>query len=149
MSELWRARCVEVDKNSTYKIDDIYTMYEDGLGILNNGKETKFPYTDFDEFNKNAIFSEWELIQPTEDTLTPEEVIELLKDISFNADRKYSKTYFGERYIKISEVLNNFTPSEIIQKLTEYKKSKQVKVISKQEYDKVASDKLDEIYPLG
>lgn len=82
------------------------------------------------------------------DELTNEEVIELLRE-------KYTKTYANiasrrcYTYQALDDKVMKLKPSEIIDELVEYKKSKEIKVVSKEEYAKVASDKLDELYPKG
>lgn len=82
------------------------------------------------------------------DELTNEEVIELLRE-------KYSKTYANisarscYTYQALDDKVMKLKPSEIIAELVEYKKQKEIKVVSKEEYSKVASDKLDELYPKG
>ena len=82
------------------------------------------------------------------DELTNEEVIELLKE-------KYTKSYTNVSsvgwytYQALDDKVMKLKPSEIIDELVEYKKSKEIKVVSKEEYSKVASDKLDELYPKG
>lgn len=83
------------------------------------------------------------------DELTNEEVIELMKE-------KYAKEYatfalYGSSkiYKQIDEKIYELSSDEIIKELIEYKKSKEIKVVSKEEYAKVASDKLDELYPKG
>ena len=83
-----------------------------------------------------------------EDELTNEEVIELLfekykvRQVGFSMGYMY---YYDELKREAWEL----KPKEIIEKLKEYKKSKSVKVVSKEEYDKTASDKFDELYPNG
>lgn len=148
MSELWRARCVE-NINSDWNTSDI--VYADQHGTvwdLKDGAEIVGEYFTFKEWSDTVkTHSKWELIQPTKDTLTPEEVIELLHEVCYG-NINLCKEVFGE-WLSFSSLYDKFSQEEIIQKLTDYKKSKQVKVISKQEYDKVASDKLNEIYPLG
>lgn len=82
------------------------------------------------------------------DELTNEEVIELLRE-------KYTKTYANiasrrcYTYQALDDKVMKLKPSEIIAELVEYKKQKEIKVVSKEEYSKVASDKLDELYPKG
>jgi hypothetical protein len=56
---------------------------------------------------------------------------------------------FGNYMYEVYNICNEFTTKEIIRKLTEYKQSKQITIVSKSEYGKTASDKLDEIYPRG
>ena len=80
------------------------------------------------------------------DELTNEEVIELFFETYFNDDTQ--DEVFGA-VLHLSKIATRFTPQEIVEKLTEYKKSKEIKVVSKEEYSKVASDKLDELYPKG
>ena len=152
MNELWRARCVD-KRDSGWNAGDIVTMYEDGQYVINNRKRKRSYNTiTFNEWERYCFTSEWELIQPNQDTLTPEEVIGLLMETLYDNTDNYKKCkeIFGDSDFDLRDLkYHDFTPSEIIQKLTDYKKSKQVKIISKQEYDKVASDKLDEIYPMG
>ena len=80
------------------------------------------------------------------DELTNEEVIDLFFETYFDDDKQ--DEVFGS-ILHLSKIAALFTPQEIIEKLTEYKKSKEIKVVSKEEYSKVASDKLDELYPKG
>ncbi len=80
------------------------------------------------------------------DELTNEEVIELFFETYFDDD--IQDEVFGS-ILYLSKIAGRFTPQEIVEKLTEYKKSKEIKVVSKEEYSKVASDKLDELYPKG
>ena len=149
MSELWRARCID-KRDSGWNTGDIVTMYENGNYVINN-RIKKFSYKPitFNEWERRSFTSVWELIQPTQDALTPEEVIELLNETIYENGGAVCQELYGNNTFTIGAICLKFTFAEIIEKLTDYKKSKQVKVISKQEYDKVASDKLDEIYPGG
>ncbi len=84
----------------------------------------------------------------TEETLTAEKAIELLFEIIYGSKaNKLCKEYFGETYLGFVDIYDRFTLKEIVKKLTEYKQSKQIHIVSKEEYDKIASDKLDELYP--
>lgn len=150
MNELWRARCVGVEKNCGFDLGEVVIMEKNGkISSLKDNWNSNFSNTSFKYWQNYWNQSKWELIHPTQDTLTPEEVIELLIEITGSEEVANCKKFFGDGKYDIYDILDGFTPSEIIQKLTDYKKSKQAKVISKQEYDKAASDKLDEIYPGG
>ena len=84
-----------------------------------------------------------DLIIP-EKTLTAEEAIELLFE-KYASDLHHQ---LGCIRIMSSEVAI-MNPKEIVEKLTEYKQSKQIHIVSKAEYNKIASDKLDELYKNG
>jgi len=145
MNNSWKMKCSDVKSFNYYTKDKIYNVIN-GMFTCDDGYT--FPYYEnFEEWSHDSGLN-WELIEELE-PLTAEEVIELFKEILFDADRSACKLYFNDRYFNVSAVFNDFTPKDIIERLTKYRDSKIIHTVSMDEWNKVASDELDRLYPNG
>ena len=142
MSNSWKAKCIWVDSDRTnWSIGEIVNfedgkVFKDKIGwcII---RPKDYLFTDW--CNEIYRSSKWELIE--DNTLSVEEVIELLVEIISNNCLKFK--IFSNYPIEI------LTSKIIIDKLIKYKNSKLIMSISKLDYNKIATDKLNSIYPNG
>lgn len=137
---LWEELC----RIGNMRTDNLYDSLENFINSTSNVKicDLRSNTWSFCGERDNAInFSD--LI--VKDELTNEEVIELLVECVYGGN---CKKIFGKdtSFCEISAI---YTPQQITAKLTEYKHHKQITTVSKAEYDKIAADKLNELYPKG